>query len=95
MTDADEALKEIAHLATVALLEQCSVIVAHDPDWVRNGFPLPIKRNKTPNENGKIVQEYRPLAILEYVEDVLSGGLGARRQRAAQKKKEESSDDRC
>lgn len=93
MTDADEAIQNLGRRAIEALLQQKPLTIAHEPGWLRDGFPLPIKRNKTPNENGTIVQEYRPLAILEYVEDVLSGGLGARRQRAAEKKKKENSDD--
>ncbi len=96
MTDADEAIQNLGRRAIEALLQQKPLTIAHEPGWLRDGFPLPIKRNKTPNENGTIVQDYRPLAVLEYVDDVLSGALKARQQqqRAAQKKKE-SSDDRC
>lgn len=94
MTADDKALHNLARRAAEALLSQKPLAVAHEPGWLRDGFPLPIKRNKTTNESGTIVQDYRPLAILEYVDDVLSGGLGARRQRAAKQKKEESGDDR-
>lgn len=95
MIDADKAIQNLARRATEALLQQKPLTVAHEPGWSRDGFPLPMVRNKTPNENGYIVQHYRPLAILEYVDDVLSGALKARQQqqRAAQKKKE-SGDDR-
>lgn len=44
------------------------------------GFPLPLKRV---HGEGDITQEYRPLAILEWVQDVVSGEVA---QRAAAKK---------
>lgn len=44
------------------------------------GFPLPIKRVRG---EGDITQEYRPLAILEYIQDVASGEVA---RRAAAKK---------
>lgn len=72
------ALHELAHLAVANLLDQTPVIITRHKDAPRNGMPLPIKK-VAPNQDGYVTQEYRPLAILEYVNDVLSGDL-ARRQ---------------
>ena len=71
-------IKELAHYATSCLLLQESVSVVHAADWKRDGFPLPIKRME-PSENGTTTQEYRPMAILEYVQEVLSGDMAKRR----------------
>ena len=80
----------LARKATEAMLEQKALTVRHEPGWEREGFPLPIKRNKIPNADGTITQEYRPLAILEYVDEVCSGELASRlaKERYAQAAKE-------
>lgn len=49
------------------------------------GFPLPIKRVRG---EGDITQEYRPLAILEWIQDLVSGEV-ARRTAAKKAKNEE------
>lgn len=48
------------------------------------GFPLPLKRV---HGEGDITQEYRPLAILEWIQDVVSGEVA--RRAAAKKSKAE------
>lgn len=73
-------LHELALNAVEALIEQKALTVRHWPGWIRDGFPLPIKR-MPPLADGSVVQEYRPLAVLEYVQDVLSGELAGRRAR--------------
>lgn len=78
-------LAGLAHIATACLIEQQPVVYSRHKDDPRNGFPLPIKRTQ-PDADGYITQQYRPLAILEYVNDTLSGEL-ARRQ-AKERKKE-------
>lgn len=83
-------LQTLARQATDALLAQQPVTVRHEPGWSRNGFPLPIKRNKTPGQDGSIVQQYRPLAILEYVDEVLSGALASRLAKGRAKERSES-----
>lgn len=64
-------ITHLAHTATIALLRQEPVTITHPPGWERNGFPLPIKREK-PAEDGSVTQNYRPLAILDHVNELLS-----------------------
>lgn len=80
-------LRHLAESAVIAILHRTSVSVTRDANCAREGFPLPIKRNKIPNADGTITQEYRPMAILEYVEEACSGELASRlaKERAAQK----------
>lgn len=73
-------LQALAQQATDALLAQKPVTVRHEPGWKRDGFPLPLKR-KPPQHDGAVVQDYRPLAILEYVDKVLSGAVASRRMK--------------
>ena len=65
----------LAYLATTAvqhLLAQTSMEVSHAPGWQRPpNWPLPVKRG-TPDAGGQTRQAYRPLAILEYVNDTLA-----------------------
>lgn len=70
-------LRMLAKSACAALLNQTVVEVHHLPGWKRDGFPLPIKREK-PSHDGSVIQSYRPMAILEYVNDSLSGELASR-----------------
>lgn len=79
----------LAMQAAHYLLKQQPMPVTHAEGWKREGFPLPIKR-MIPDADGTITQEYRPMAILEYVQEVLSGEIAARqaRDRKALEKKE-------
>lgn len=79
----------LAMQAAHYLLKQQPMPVTHAAGWKRDGFPLPIKR-VAPDANGDTTQEYRPLVILEYVQEVLSGEIAARqaRDRKALEKKE-------
>lgn len=81
----------LANKATYYLLKQQPMPISHEAGWKREGFPLPIKR-MLPDADGTTTQEYRPLAILEYVQEVLSGEIAARqaRDRKALEKKEVS-----
>lgn len=83
-------LRHLAESAVIAILHRTSVSVTRDANCEREGFPLPIKRNKIPNADGTITQEYRPLAILEYVDEACSGELASRlaKERSAQAAKE-------
>ena len=83
-------LRHLAESAVIAILHRTSVSVTRDANCEREGFPLPIKRNKIPNADGTITQEYRPLAILEYVDEACSGELASRiaKERAAMAAKE-------
>ena len=85
------SINELASRATHALLMQLPLEVTHGAGWQREGFPLPIKRMMA-NDAGEVVQQYRPIAILEYVQEVLSGEIAARqaRDRAILAKKESS-----
>lgn len=76
-------LRAIARAATEALIEQRPLSVRHEPGWARDGFPLPMKR-QPPAEDGSVTQDYRPLAILEFVQDEFSGENA--RRRASEKK---------
>lgn len=88
-----ERLRWLAESAVLGILHRTTVSVTRDANCERKGFPLPIKRNKTPNADGTLTQEYRPMAILEYVEEVCSGELASRlaKSRAALTKASASS----
>lgn len=59
--------KELALMACKALLRQQPVRMVLPEDWTRpDSFPLPIKADKD-----SPVREYRPLAVLEWVNDQL------------------------
>lgn len=73
-------LRAVARAATEALIEQRPLSVRHEPGWSRDGFPLPMKRQPAA-EDGSVTQDYRPLAILEFVQEELSGENAARRAR--------------
>jgi hypothetical protein len=73
-------IENLALSAIDCLLAQETVVVTHAMGWKREGFPLPIKRN-APNIDGTTTQEYRPMAILEFVQETLSGEIAARRMR--------------
>jgi len=83
-------LRHLAESAVIAILHRTTVSVTRDANCEREGFPLPIKRNKIPNADGTITQEYRPLAIVEYVDEACSGELASRlaKERSAQAAKE-------
>lgn len=80
-----QELAELGGKALGCLLEQKPVTITRHKDEPRNGMPLPIKRME-PDGDGNVTQQYRPLAILEYINDVLSGELASRQ--AKQRKKE-------
>lgn len=84
-----ERLRWLAESAVLGILHRTTVSVTRAADCDREGFPLPIKRNKVPNADGTITQEYRPMAILEYVEEACSGELASRlaKERAAEARK--------
>ena len=83
MSIVDPTLKSLASSATEALLNQHLVEITHLPDWERNGFPLPFKRRpKSPD--GSVTQEYRPLALLEYVDECLRDAAARESKRARQ-----------
>ncbi len=71
------------------MLIQEPVSILHPAGWERDGYPLPIKRMPAA-ENGTVTQEYRPLAILEYVQDVLSGDLAKRKRKDKKAEKEDA-----
>jgi hypothetical protein len=63
--------------AANALLAQELVTIRHEAGWKREGFPLPAKRVPAAPD-GSVTQQYRPLALLEYAHDVLSGEISSR-----------------
>ena len=63
-------VSSLAHAALEALLTQALVTLTHEPMWERKGFPLPTKRMPA-NPDGTVTQTYRPLALLEYVDENL------------------------
>lgn len=67
-------------VASAAMLARQPVAVALPADWERpECWPLPI--TKAPRGQGERVQQYRPLAILEFAELVL--GAEAKQQEKA------------
>lgn len=79
-------INDLAHEALCALLEQRPVTITRHKSAPRDGLPLPIKKAEA-DANNFVTQQYRPLAILEYVNDVLSQELASRqvKQRKAEK----------
>ena len=75
-----DQLTDLARGATEALLAQKPFTVVREAGAAREGFPLPIKRMPA-QPDGSVVQDYRPLAVLEYVQDYLSGELQGRLMR--------------
>ena len=74
------SIKELANRATHALLAQELLEVTHETSWEREGFPLPVKR-MPPCADGSITWVpicHRPIVILEYVQEYLSGEIKAR-----------------
>lgn len=70
MTD-PVALRYLATMAVECLLAKKPVALSHGPDWTRpTNWPLPIKR-EAPGADGIVRQNYRAIAILEYVDDTL------------------------
>lgn len=59
------ALRAVEHLLAQTLVE-----VTHPADWKRDGFPLPVKR-MAPSPDGSVTQNYRPIVVLEWVNDKL------------------------
>ena len=84
-------LEQLAHEATACLLAQTPLTMMPPAERPRN-FPLPVVKAKSPDGRGRLVQKYRPLAILEYVNAVLSGAVAAReaKERAKAQAKEEA-----
>jgi len=73
-------MRELAQQAMEAMLTQQPVTLTHPAGWQRNGFPLPIKREKA-NEDGSTTQTYRPLAIFEYIQEQLALAAAAERMK--------------
>ena len=76
----------LATAAVTCLLAQVPVTLVLRPNYTRDGLPLPLKK-QAPAEDGTTTQQYRPVEILQYCHDVLSGELAARtaKTRKAQK----------
>jgi len=77
-------MSQIAQLAAKAhygLMYQTLVEITHEAGWVREtGFPLPVKKNQK-NADGTLTQQYRPMAIFEFIQETLSGEIAARKMR--------------
>ena len=72
--------KHLAETALICLLLQKPMTLVLRPNYTRDGLPLPMKRMPV-NEDGTTTQNYRPIDILEYVQEVLSGEMARRRMR--------------
>lgn len=71
-------LTDLANRATIALLAQEYLSITHPIHRKPDGFPLPVKKGK-PAVDGTLTQEYRPIAVLEYVNDFLFSEAMAKR----------------
>lgn len=80
MNEVPPELKSLAAQALWYLLEQKPMPITRPEEAPRNGLPLPIRRMH-PDDQGMVTQNYRPMAILEYVQEMLSGEMTARRLR--------------
>lgn len=70
----------LTETALVCMLLQKPMTLILEPNYQRDGLPLPMKRMSV-NEDGTTTQSYRPMVILEYVQEVLSGEMARRRMR--------------
>lgn len=63
----------LAKTAVEHMLARQLVVLTLPAGWERpEAWPLPFEKNHTPNADGSINQPYRPLALLEYAEHLLS-----------------------
>ena len=64
--------------------------IIHEPKYIRDQFPLPVKRMKV-SDDGTTTQQYRPIAILEFINEQLLNASQAKMstERHAKKKLEE------
>jgi hypothetical protein len=75
-------LRTLALAATNAMLNRDTVSWSHHASEARPEYwPLPIKREPA-GPDGLVTQKYRPIALLEYVEDRLAAKDAAERQRS-------------
>lgn len=64
-------IQSLAKHAVECMIKREPVLITHEVGWERpKNWPLPIKRVHNPG--GPVTQPYRPMAILEYCECVLS-----------------------
>ena len=62
----------LAFQATDCLLNKHPVTVTHSAGWQRPAnWPLPIKR-EAPSADGSVTQNYRPIAVLEWINEVVA-----------------------
>lgn len=73
-----EHLTALAALATDCLVAQMPVTITRHITVERKGFPLPMRRVQ-PDADGNVTQDYRPLAVLEWVDDTLVAAAKAER----------------
>lgn len=78
-----EYLTALAALATDCLVAQMPVTITRHVTVERNGFPLPMRRVQ-PDADGNVIQDYRPLAVLEWVNDTLVAAAKADRLAAVE-----------
>lgn len=64
-------IEELAQKAVNCMLAQVPITVMHPAGWQRDGFPLPIKR-VDPSPDGSTTQCYRPIAVLEWVDEKMA-----------------------
>ncbi len=63
----EDDLENLAVAACTCLVRREPITMTHAPGWQRPvNWPLPKTRAK-PAADGSLTQDYRPLAILEYV----------------------------
>lgn len=72
MITTDCTPQQIANEAVKHMLAQTNMPVQHAPGWQRpTNWPLPVKK-VAPDADGFTRQHYRPIVVLEYVNDMLS-----------------------
>lgn len=84
---AQDDIQLLANGAANCIVRSAAMTITLRPD----GFPLPIKRVRG---DGDITQDYRPLAVLEWIQDVVSGEV-ARRTTTAKKAKAAEQEQPC
>lgn len=96
MTDFTRNLEAVAEWALEGLLAQQLVPIQLPPKWTRpDFFPLPHTKLAIEHPDGSVTREYRPLALLEYVHEVLEGQIkgAAIAKRHAEKRADQNDED--
>lgn len=79
-----EQLIDCAHAALGSLFDGCAHTITHPAGWQRpRNWPLPIAATE-PAADGTLTRSYRPIAVLEWINEQVQNEAAAERMRAQQ-----------